>query len=1095
MLDAKSRSHSVLTLLARKWLAFAALMVASLLPAMQPLLVGSGWRSDGLLHLYRLAQLERHLRYGDLFPRWLADLGLGFGFPLFNYYAPLSYYPPVILRLLGLPLETALAAGFLLAQLLLALGTYLWTRAAFGSKAALPALVLISYAPYTLFNTYHREAYAELWGLACLAWTLWAIHRLAQRSDKISLALAAGCVAALMLSHNISALIGFPLLCGYALLLTLTQPLRGRAAWAPFLALALGLGLSAFFWLPALGEQGYVQIAQLRIYDYRDHFLSWRELFALPAPAAKGELNPVMPLGIGLLLPFIAWMPFGKLRVRWVNLPNSPHFAIQVVLVVVTFGLLLMTLPLSLPLWEHLPLVDFVQFPWRFLGPASLGFAVLGGLALSQLPIPERFWSPTVLLVAGCLALPWLFPAPGLEQPELTPSALIRIEQQTNWLGATAAGDYLPRWVAQRPAAAQLLPVYEAAADSDYLIPRLDPDSLPAGASVVEQTYRLTRAQLTLDAPIAFRARFRWYYYPGWQVLVDGNPVPVMPDGPHGLLAADIPAGRHTVQVAFRDTPLRRAANVISLATLCLMVVGLRMNGAWRMANERKSEKSRKRKGEKTDSGLRTNDSLQNPKSKIENHLPLFFIGVAIFSLKTFYLDRHDNPFHPWDFDGQQVRGVDVSLQVRFGDDLLLMGYDLAGDVWASDQPATVTLYWRALLPVSDDYSVALHLLDGAGFRYAQEDHQHPGGYTTTMFREGEFIRDRYTLAPFVGTPPGAGYRLLVKVYDSAGHLLDAWDSSGAWLGNSYALTEGRVIRPATFPDPATLPIALPVDVPLGAGMRLLGTGLLPEDVDVGAELPLTLYWLAESVSSADDLMTLQNPKSEIQNRLLLVDALGAIVAQSDAPPGRAAHPTSAWLPGEVLREERALLIPAARFDAPEQALASGRYELRVALVDAAGQPLGPTVTLGMLQVVAPERIFDPTPRLPLAHIGEFAALLETTSPPTTLAPGDAFDLTLLWRAEASAAQSYIVFVHLTDASGRIIAQRDAPPAGGARSTTSWLTNELIRDTYTFTLPPDLPPGDYTLKVGLYDARTYIRLPVAETGADGVIIGQIQVEE
>lgn len=160
------------------------LLVGLLLLAWQPLLRGLvPWRGDGLLHFVRLAQLERAVRAGDLFPRWSPDLGYGFGFPLFNYYAPFSYYVGLIPRLLGLPLGVSLQISYALALLALAAGLFLWARVVWGSEwAGITAVLAAIYAPYILYNTYHRAALAELWGLAWLVLALWAIADCGLRS-------------------------------------------------------------------------------------------------------------------------------------------------------------------------------------------------------------------------------------------------------------------------------------------------------------------------------------------------------------------------------------------------------------------------------------------------------------------------------------------------------------------------------------------------------------------------------------------------------------------------------------------------------------------------------------------------------------------------------------------------------------------------------------------------------------------------------------------------------------------------------------------------------------------------------------------------
>src|SRR5919201_5615183 len=57
---------------------------------------------DGLLHLYRLVELDHLIAQGIWYPRWAPDFVFGFGYPIFNFYAPLSYYLAAPLHWLGL---------------------------------------------------------------------------------------------------------------------------------------------------------------------------------------------------------------------------------------------------------------------------------------------------------------------------------------------------------------------------------------------------------------------------------------------------------------------------------------------------------------------------------------------------------------------------------------------------------------------------------------------------------------------------------------------------------------------------------------------------------------------------------------------------------------------------------------------------------------------------------------------------------------------------------------------------------------------------------------------------------------------------------
>jgi hypothetical protein len=91
--------------------------------------------------------------------------------------------------------------------------------------------------------------------------------------------------------------------------------------------------------------------------------------------------------------------------------------------------------------------------------------------------------------------------------------------------------------------------------------------------------------------------------------------------------------------------------------------------------------------------------------------------------------------------------------------------------------------------------------------------------------------------------------------------------------------------------------------------------------------------------------------------------------------------------------------------------------------------------------------------------------------------------LTLVWQATATPAARYNIFVHLADENGRVWTQDDSAPAQWARPTTGWLGGEYIEDIHSLTLPDDLPTGDYTLWVGMYDPVTGERVPVSGPGA------------
>ncbi|MCX8068079.1 MAG: hypothetical protein N3B68_09785, partial [Anaerolineae bacterium] len=559
--------------------------------------------------------------------------------------------------------------------------------------------------------------------------------------------------------------------------------------------------------------------------------------------------------------------------------------------------------------------------------------------------------------------------------------------------------------------------------------------SLPAGARVLEAEYGLTRARIVVESPEPFRVRFFWYFFPGWQGRLDGQPLPLGPEGPHGLLAADIPAGRHEVTVFFGDTPLRQWAWRLSAASgfIFLILILLRLRRPVRSGEPLHQWQNR------------WEDGTLSPPTLVSFAL----LGIVLTLVKTFYLDRCENPFCRTLFDGRQVRGVEVPLEVNFGNQMVLMGYDLPTPTVRADEPVEVILYWRIVPPVETDYSVGLHLVDERGFLYGQQDNMHPAyPYPTSRLRPDQYAKDIHRLTPWEGTPPGR-YTLLVVVYDRSGRRLDLRDAAGNSLGTTaYPLAQVEIVRPRRFPPVEKLPLRTGLNANTGGNLRLVGIGSLPEEVEVGQPFLLTLFWQA-----------VQPPDGDYLARLRLLGADGTLIAEAVQPPGRTDYPTSSWTRGEIVRDVWSFSVPVALPTDPKAPVSAGTYTLHLDLVGGDSRPISPGVDLGTLRVTVPVRDFVPpvVPNPMDVRLGEMATLVGYGPLPSVLRPGETFTLTLYWRADAQIDRSYVVFAHLVGPDGRIYAQQDSVPVGWTRPTTGWFPGEFIRDAYQLTVSPAAP--------------------------------------
>ncbi len=155
-----------------------------------------------------------------------------------------------------------------------------------------------------------------------------------------------------------------------------------------------------------------------------------------------------------------------------------------------------------------------------------------------------------------------------------------------------------------------------------------------------------------------------------------------------------------------------------------------------------------------------------------------------------------------------------------------------------------------------------------------------------------------------------------------------------------------------------------------------------------------------------------------------------------------------------------------------------------------AGEQWVDDIRLARYGVLYPPPITLQSPPLN-TRLGDAIVLEGGDAPARVFAPGEIIPVTLFWRAAAAPGERYKVFIHLLDASGALAAQNDMEPVAGFRPTDGWQPGELLIDRHGVLLPRDLPPGMYTLNVGLYRFSGE-RLPVTPAG-DAVELGLVEI--
>ncbi len=600
----------------------ATIIAVALLAAAPAILDGLPPGHDHALHLTWYTHFATQLWDGDPRPRWLFTMNAGFGSPTFFYYGPTPYYITAALRPLFAEAgkrvggagdaSTAdakdsaarssdpagwrqLGLSAALALVLSGVGAYFWLRSATGARgggAALGGAIAYTILPYHLAaDLYARAAFAEFWALAWVPWVLYFAKRCtagvsgaegaegtagfapdrggAMRGRAPLVGLAAA-TALLVTTHLPTTLI----ILSVPVLEALAASAPGRRAAAARRVLAgilLGAALSAAYWLPALANQDEVrtQIPATDPRHYARNFLFegagsdrpfadfTRALeamtFLTAAAAAAAAIGAAVGAGVGA----------GRRAALFWGVVSAAAIA--------------MMTPLARPVWGLLPVLQTIQFPWRFNVVLAVAAAATCALAAGAAAGPGRSGgthraaragriaraAPTLVLLAISIALDW---------NAIRDSAVARRAIEPSFtLMTVAAGmdnkDLRPRTARFEMFEGASLATLAARADRVHVV------SGSGTAGIAGWGPRDIRVRT--DSTDEMLVVLDQLYFPGWRarLVPGGERVEVQPDPQWGLAMLRVPAGRREVALA----PTGGAADAwgAALSTLAAVALGV----------------------------------------------------------------------------------------------------------------------------------------------------------------------------------------------------------------------------------------------------------------------------------------------------------------------------------------------------------------------------------------------------------------------------------------------------------------------------------------------------------------------------------------
>jgi hypothetical protein len=261
-----------------------------------------------------------------------------------------------------------------------------------------------------------------------------------------------------------------------------------------------------------------------------------------------------------------------------------------------------------------------------------------------------------------------------------------------------------------------------------------------------------------------------------------------------------------------------------------------------------------------------------------------------------------------------------------------------------------------------------------------------------------------------------------------------------------------------------------PLEIHLPDDVTLVGYRYWPDRVQPGESIYVSLYLRA------------MDPVTDTFHTVMRVTSPwdGERWAQQDTVAPPVSSLVDWWQRGQPIAQRFVLTMPA------DISVGAYQLEMRVAatqlkefLTIYQGDDTSPVerVTLGYVVVPWQGEMGDARPVG--ANLGDQITLLSFAAP-DTVSPGAGFDITLYWEAQRSSDEDYVVFVHLLDAGGQLVASHDGPPMDGRFPTTAWIAGEIVPDIHRLAINPEIPAGTYWLQVGMYRWPSLERLVVME---------------
>lgn len=532
--------------------------------AIRPLFTDGFFPMHDDTQVVRVYEMGKALKDGYFPVRFVKDLGYGYGYPLFNFYAPFSYYVGGVFYLSGFNALFATKLIIILGVYLAGVCMYLAAKEIWGEIGGIVSALFYVYAPFHAVDIYVRGDVAEFFAYAFIPLLLYGLWNYYKTQKYRYVVLTAIGYSVIILSHNLTAFMITPFLGISLLVLTFYFVKKRKIKSAAHIISIpiIALLLSAWYFVPALLEMNYTNILSQvgGGADYKDHFVClsqlWNSLWGYGGSTKDcvdglsfkiGKLHLVL-FGLSIL---------GVSRFR----KNKEILVLLGVIFLFLILSIFLTLRESQFIWDRVPFMEFLQYPWRFLILISFFVSFLVGSVFSLPYIAVKKYVLNGIFSAFVAVVILIYQSTKMFVPQYIFPAT----------ESFYINDYHIKWVASKISDEYLPPDFKKPSNYNEVPRSILPSDDFKNVEVEVDTTHVFKARATSEKSVAVPIDL--VYFPFWKVEVNGETQKYK--SKDGKILISVPKGTINITAEIGETPLERWSNMLSVTGVVVLLIGI----------------------------------------------------------------------------------------------------------------------------------------------------------------------------------------------------------------------------------------------------------------------------------------------------------------------------------------------------------------------------------------------------------------------------------------------------------------------------------------------------------------------------------------